>query len=49
MTELNKDELFKVINFLEYKLYQTKGAGIQNGTTDALKKLYINLSDQLYD
>jgi len=49
MTNLNKDELLKAVNYLEYKLYQTKGAGIQNGTTDALKKLYINSIDELYD
>ena len=49
MTKLSKSEIQKCINFLEYKLYQTKGAGIVNGTTEALKKLYINLSDQLYE
>ena len=48
MTKLTNQEIWHITNFLEYKLYQTKGAGIENGTTQALKKLYINLKDELY-
>lgn len=49
MTQLTKSELLKVINFLEYKLYQTHKADIHNETTTGLRKLYMNLNDQLYN
>ena len=49
MTKLDKTELLSLINWLEYELYKDRKAEIDNKLTTAIRKLYINLSDQLYD
>jgi hypothetical protein len=48
MTKLTNQEIWHITNFLEYKLYMTPTKTVTNDTTKALKKLYINLKDELY-